>query len=183
MASDPIIPQQTNKDVKSAWICCFHSLIHECRWIIHGYDVSRRQRRRTSEGSVPLFSRCINLRRPPREDDLSAEMSRWPSRFTRLLSARCECGPLRIIRLSISYWPLTWDTNTLNADAGLSSLRPAAFQHIRSPKAGEKTLHVSFSAGEHKTIYRSIYLIFVFWFLSGFMGKCTFSKIVTFYRT
>ncbi len=133
---------------------CFHSIIHERRWIIHGYYVSRRKLQTTTAVFLCL-SRCINLRRPPREDDLSAEMSRWPSRFTRLLSARRERGSLRIICLSVSYWPsvqLTFSVRHKHIKRRRRAVIATAcgFSTHMLSEGCRKTLNVSFSAGKHK---------------------------------
>ncbi len=126
MASDPIIPQQTNKDVKSAWICCFHSLIHECRWIIHMMSAED-----NGGGQAKAVFLCF-------PDALTSETStggwsqRWKIEVTFEVYACAKCSvwmraapyhPSIHLPLTVSNWPLTWDTNTLNADAGLSSLR------------------------------------------------------------
>lgn len=132
MHPDRIIPQQTNKDVKSVWNCwslhthtdtggrataCIHSIIHERRWIIHGYYVSRRklqttstrgteENKRTSSSSVcpdaltsgDLVGRMISA---GREDGWNVEVT---FELHRLLSARCERGSYHpSIRLPLTF--------------------------------------------------------------------------------
>lgn len=183
---------------------CLHSIIHERGWIIHGYYVGRRKTADDNGGEQTnavflCLSRCINLRRPRREDDLSAAAGReelWNVEVTFEVYepaaapfAKCSAWT-RVasyhpsIRLLLTQCPtLAWVTNTLNADVGLSSPRPATFQHICAPKAVEQTLNVCISARIHKKQTRELswhqfglQILISQWFVGE---KWTFNKITT----